>query len=88
MSTSWWVIANPYSGRRGEVVTRARAALEAHAVEFELRESHNATHVADLVRQRAVAVEKDRRPLGPGHDAISSRASAATRSVPTRVMQW
>ena len=55
MSTGWWVIANPYSGRRGEVAARARAALEAHAVEFELRVSHNATHVADLVREGLVA---------------------------------
>lgn len=49
MSGLWWVIANPYSGKRGEVAARARAALQANSIEFELRESQSAHHVAELV---------------------------------------
>lgn len=51
MSGAWWVIANPYSGKRGEVTARARAALESESIEFELRESRDAAHVADLVSE-------------------------------------
>jgi YegS/Rv2252/BmrU family lipid kinase len=51
VSGSWWVIANPYSGKKGEVVGRARRALTAQKVDHELRESANAHHVADLVAE-------------------------------------
>jgi YegS/Rv2252/BmrU family lipid kinase len=47
----WWVIANPYSGKKGEVADRARRALQAEGVEFELRESRSADHVAELVEE-------------------------------------
>ncbi len=50
MSGSWWVIANPYSGREGEVAGRARAALSALEIDFELMESANPAHLAELVR--------------------------------------
>lgn len=55
MSASWWVIANPYSGKRGEVAARARAALESQSIEFKLHESKNAAHVARLVREGLAA---------------------------------
>ncbi len=55
MSGLWWVIANPYSGQRGEVVSRARAALRSRAIEFELHESENAAHVARLVHEGLAA---------------------------------
>lgn len=51
MSAGWWVIANPYSGKKGEVSSRARAALESRDIDFELHESHSAAHVAELVQQ-------------------------------------
>lgn len=51
MSVHWWVIANPYSGRKGEVAGRARAALRAKSVEFELFESQSEEHVRDLVAE-------------------------------------
>lgn len=55
MSDGWWVIANPYSGKRGEVAARARAALRAQSIEFELRESQSASHVAQLVGEGLAA---------------------------------
>jgi YegS/Rv2252/BmrU family lipid kinase len=55
VSGGWWVIANPYSGKRGEVAARARNALSSQAIEFELHESESAAHVAHLVRDGLAA---------------------------------
>jgi len=49
VSGAWWVIANPYSGKKGEVAARARAALRANGLEFELNESSGSEHLAELV---------------------------------------
>jgi diacylglycerol kinase (ATP) len=46
---SWWVVVNPWSGRSGEVESRARAALEKAAVDHDLRVSSSEEHLADLV---------------------------------------
>lgn len=51
MSGHWWVIANPYSGKKGEVANRATAALRAKSVSFDLFESQSPEHVADLVAE-------------------------------------
>lgn len=51
MSVQWWVIANPYSGKKGEVANRARTALRTHGVDFELYESQSPEHLADLVAE-------------------------------------
>ena len=51
MSAHWWVIANPYSGKKGEVAGRAKAALRAKSVPFELHESQSPEHLADLVAE-------------------------------------
>jgi YegS/Rv2252/BmrU family lipid kinase len=55
VSTGWWVIANPYSGKRGEVAARARGALNSQSIEFELHESRDAGHVSELVREGLAA---------------------------------
>ena len=49
--SGWWVIANPYSGKKGEVAERARRALQAHNLDFELRESASAEHLGELVAE-------------------------------------
>ncbi len=55
MSANWWVIANPYSGKRGEVAARARAALTSRSVSFELKESKSPSHLAELVHEGLAA---------------------------------
>ena len=49
MSTHWWVVANPYSGRKGEVTSRSKAALDDAGIEYTLHESSDAAHLAELV---------------------------------------
>jgi len=51
----WWVIANPYSGKSGEVVARANRALQSQKLDFELRESRSADHLAELVEEGLAA---------------------------------
>lgn len=86
MSAGWWVIANPYSGKRGEVAARARAALNSRSIEFELHESQNATHVAKLVRKglaagatRFAGVGGD----GTAHLIVNALMAAAPDVTPT-----
>lgn len=55
MSARWWVIANPYSGKHGEVSARARSALMAKSVDFDLRESTSADDIAVLVAEGVAA---------------------------------
>lgn len=55
MSAGWWVIANPYSGKKGEVAARAKAALRSQSIDFELRESSSAKHLAELVHEGVAA---------------------------------
>lgn len=43
---SWWVIVNPWAGRKGRAEARARAALEARGIDYELRVSASAEDVA------------------------------------------
>jgi len=51
VTAHWWVIANPYSGKKGEVAGRATAALRAKSVEFDLFESQSPEHLSDLVSE-------------------------------------
>ena len=53
--SGWWIIANPYSGKKGEVAGRARRALQAEQIDFELRESRSAEHIAELVAEGVAA---------------------------------
>ncbi|MCP3977545.1 MAG: YegS/Rv2252/BmrU family lipid kinase [bacterium] len=55
MTAHWWVIANPYSGKKGEVAERARAALESKSMSFDLAESRSPNHLAELVQQGVAA---------------------------------
>jgi YegS/Rv2252/BmrU family lipid kinase len=48
---TWWIIVNPSAGRHGELEARARAALQQAGVEFQLRVSRDAAHVAALVAE-------------------------------------
>lgn len=48
---SWWVIVNPAAGRHGELEPRAHAALRRAGVDYELRVSRDAGHVASLVAE-------------------------------------
>ena len=48
---SWWVIVNPWAGRRGELEGRTRAALDARGLDYELRVSASASDVADRVTE-------------------------------------
>jgi YegS/Rv2252/BmrU family lipid kinase len=48
---TWWVIVNPWAGRKGEMEARARAALGAAGVSHELRVSTSAEHIAELVAE-------------------------------------
>jgi YegS/Rv2252/BmrU family lipid kinase len=48
---TWWVIVNPWAGRKGEIESRAKAALGAAGVPHELRVSGSAKHVAELVAE-------------------------------------
>jgi len=49
VTARWWIIANPYSGKKGEVAATARRALRSRSVDFEMHESQNAGHLAELV---------------------------------------
>lgn len=86
MSGGWWVIANPYSGKKGEVADRARRALQENQVEFELRESRSAGHVAELVEEglaagatRFASVGGD----GTAHLMVNALVPAALAEPPT-----
>ncbi len=52
---TWWVIVNPSAGRHGELEPRAHAALRRTGVDYELRVSRDAAHVADLVAEGRAA---------------------------------
>ncbi len=52
---SWWVVVNPWSGRRGEVQRRASDALAAHAVEHTMRVSESPQHIRDLIAEGRAA---------------------------------
>ncbi len=86
MSAHWWVIANPYSGKKGEVAGRARAALRAKSVEFDLFESQSREHLADLV---AEGVAKGATHFagvggdGTAHLIVNALMSARPPSTPT-----
>lgn len=51
MSERWWVVANPYSGKKGEVATRAHRALRARSIDYELRVSRSPEHIVELVTE-------------------------------------
>ena len=55
MSEHWWVIANPYSGRKGEVTSRTEAALDDAGVDYTLHESVDAAHLSEIVAAGIVA---------------------------------
>lgn len=46
---TWWVVVNPAAGRHGELEQRTRRALDDVGVDYELRVSRDADHVAALV---------------------------------------
>ncbi len=48
---SWWVVVNPWSGRRGEVARRASDALAAHGVDHTTRVSESPQHIRALVAE-------------------------------------
>ena len=48
---SWWVIANPWAGRKGEVERRTRRALDARGTDYELRVSSSAANGGELVAE-------------------------------------
>ncbi len=48
---TWCVIVNPAAGKPQELVPRARAALQAAGVEFEIKESPSPEHVAKIVAE-------------------------------------
>ena len=52
---TWWVIANPHAGRRGEIEHRARSALTSRHIDHELRVSASAEDVAVLVAEGRAA---------------------------------
>ena len=47
----WWVIANPWAGRKGEIERRTRRALDARGIDYELRVSSSADNVRELVTE-------------------------------------
>jgi YegS/Rv2252/BmrU family lipid kinase len=84
--SGWWVIANPYSGKKGEVVERAQRALRGQGVEFELAESRSAEHVGELVAEglaagarRFAAVGGD----GTAHLIVNALMAAELAEPPT-----
>jgi YegS/Rv2252/BmrU family lipid kinase len=48
---TWWVIVNPWAGRKGEAEARARAALDSRGIDYELRVSANADDVTARVAE-------------------------------------
>ena len=56
---TWWVIVNPAAGRGHAVRDRARLALAAAGVDFEMFEAADADHVADLVAEGITAGHSD-----------------------------
>lgn len=86
MSGRWWVIANPYSGRQGEVAARARRALQARRIDFELHESQDVAHLAELV---AVGLEAGATQFagvggdGTAHLIVNALMAAAPPEPPT-----
>ena len=56
---SWYVIANPYAGRKGEVASRTHAALTDAGLDFEIRVSSGPEHIAELVAEGRAAGVRD-----------------------------
>ena len=48
---TWWVIVNPSLGRKGEIESRTRAALDVRGVDYELKVSANAADVGAIVAE-------------------------------------
>jgi YegS/Rv2252/BmrU family lipid kinase len=46
---NWWVLVNPWAGRKGEIERRTRSALDSRGIDYELRVSSSASHMAELV---------------------------------------
>jgi YegS/Rv2252/BmrU family lipid kinase len=82
----WWVLVNPWAGRKGEVERRTRSALDARGVDYELRVSADASHVAELVAEgrragatRFVSVGGD----GTAHLVLNGILAAPWQQPPT-----
>ncbi len=52
---TWWVIANPAAGRRGDIVARTTRALDGAGVTGQINVSRTADHVAELIDAGAAA---------------------------------